>query len=88
MKRAVLNGADMMTRADAYAQIWCALDCPEECSANLDALWDVVSTASACLTLQNPAPMLNGLGSYGCKMLWVLFKAAEETETFRFFVEG
>ena len=88
MKQAVLNGADMTTCADAYAQIWCALDCPEECSVNLDALWDVVSTTSAHLTLKNPTPMLNSLGSYGCKMLWVLFKAAEETEIFRFSVEA
>lgn len=88
MKQAILNGADMTTRADAYAQIWCALDCPEECSVNLDALWDVVSTTSAQVVLQNPAPMLSALGSYGCKMLWVLFKAAEETEIFCFSVEA
>ena len=88
MKHVILNGADMTTRADAYAQIWCALDSPEECSANLDALWDVVSTTPAEVTLRSPAPMLNGLGSYGCKMLWVLFKAAEETETFCFSVEA
>lgn len=78
----------MMTRADAFAQIWCALGCSEECSVNLDALWDVVSTTTAQVVLQNPAPMLNALGSYGCKMLWIFFKAADETETFRFFVEA
>ena len=86
MKNIVLNGADMTTRADAYAQIWRALGAPEGCGANLDALWDVLTTTSARLTLRTPAPMLNALGSYGCKMLEVFFKAAEETETFRFAV--
>lgn len=88
MKHAILNGADMMTRADAYAQIWCALDCPEECSTNLDALWDVLTTTCAQVTLQNPAPMLNALGRYGCRMLEVFYTAAAETETFQFFVEA
>ena len=87
MKHIILNGADMTTRADAYAQIWRALDCPENCGANLDALWDVLTTTCARLTLQNPAPMLNALGRYGCRMLEVFFKAAEETETFQFSVE-
>ena len=87
MKDIVLNGADMTTRADAYAQIWRVLDCPEGCGANLDALWDVLTTTCARLTLQNPAPMLNALGRYGCRMLEVFFKAADETETFQFSVE-
>ena len=86
MKYIVLRGADMTTRADAYAQIRNALDCTD-CGANLDALWDVLTTTCAQLTLRDPAPMLNGLGSYGCRMLWLLFRAAEETETFRFSVE-
>ena len=88
MKHIILNGADMTTRADAYAQIWRALDCPEGCGSNLDALWDVLTTTSARLTLKNPAPMLNGLGNYGCKMLGIFFKAAEETEMLQFFVEA
>ena len=88
MKHIVLNGADMTMRADAYAQIWRALDCPEHCGANLDALWDVLTTTCAHLTLRNPTPMLNALGGYGCKMLEIFFKAAEETETFRFSVEA
>ena len=88
MKNIVLRGADMTTRADAYAQLWRALDFPENCGANLDALWDVLTTTCAQVTLRDPAPMLNGLGSYGCKMLGVFFRAAEETETFRFSVEA
>lgn len=76
----------MTTRADAYAHIRNAFDCPD-CGANLDALWDVLSTTSALVTLQNPAQMLNGLGSYGCRMLGLFYKAAEETETFRFSME-
>ncbi len=88
MKHIILYGADMTTRADAYAQIWRALDAPEGCGANLDALWDVLTTTAARLTLQNPAPMLNALGRYGCRLLEVFFKAAEETETFQFSVEA
>ena len=76
----------MTTRADAYAHIRNAFDCPD-CGANLDALWDVLSTTSALVTLQNPEQMLNGLGSYGCRMLGLFYKAAEETETFRFSME-
>lgn len=88
MKHAILNGADMTTRTDAYAQIWHALDCTGECSTNLDALWDVLTTTCAQITLQNPAPMLNALGRYGCRLLEVFYTAAEETGTFRFFVEA
>ena len=88
MKHIILNGADMTTRADAYAQIRLALDCPEDCGTNLDALWDVLTTTSAFVTLRSPAPMLNALGSYGCRLLAVFFKAADETETFQFSVEA
>ena len=87
MKHIVLNGADMTTRADAYAQIYRALDCPEGCGANLDALWDVLTTTCAQVILRAPAPMLNALGGYGCKMLGLFFRAADETETFCFSVE-
>ena len=86
MKQIMLNGAEMTTRADAYAHIRNAFDCPD-CGANLDALWDVLSTTCALATLRSPAPMLNGLGSYGCRMLGLFYKAAEETETLRFSVE-
>ena len=86
MKHIILNGADMTTRAGAYAHIKDAFDCPD-CGANLDALWDVLTMTAAQITLKNPTPMLNGLGNYGCKMLGIFFKAADETETLCFSVE-
>ena len=87
MHKCTIDGASMLTRADAHAQLALALELPEYYGANLDALWDCVSTYDAELTLVHPAPMLEALKDYGCKLLQTLYEAAEDNPKFSFRVE-
>ena len=87
MRNYTINGSAMLTRADAHAELARALELPEYYGANLDALWDCVSAMDAELTLVRPAPMLNALEGYGCKLLATLYEAAESNAGFRFRVE-
>ena len=82
-----IDGAAMLSRESAHAELKRALDLPEYYGANLDALWDCVSAMDAELTLLHPAPMLGALKVYGCKLLETLFEAAESNPGFRFRVE-
>ena len=86
MRKCTIDGAAMLTRADAHAQLARALELPEYYGANLDALWDCVSAMDAELTLVHPAPMLDALKVYGCKLLETLCEAAESNAHFQFHV--
>ena len=61
-----------------------ALRLPEYYGGNLDALWDELCAIRADLVLESPAPMLNALGPYGCKLLQTLYEAAGENPDFQF----
>ena len=74
----------MRTPADAHREIARALEFPETYGANLDALWDMISALEADAALTRPAPMLNALGVYGCKLLQTFFEAARDNPDFRF----
>ena len=87
MRKCIINGAAMLSRADAHAELARALELPEYYGANLDALWDCVSTYDAELTLVHPAPMLEALKLYGCKLLQTLYEAADSNPKFSFRVE-
>ena len=87
MRKCIINGAAMLSRADAHAELARALELPEYYGANLDALWDCVSTMDAELTLVRPAPMLNALKGYGCKLLATLYEAADDNAGFSFRIE-
>lgn len=86
MDTIILNGANMTTREDAHAEIQREMGFPDYYGANLDALWDMLSSAPADIVLRNPAPMLNALGRYGCKLLETFFDAAAEDEDFHFVI--
>ena len=88
MDKIILNGANMTTREDAHAEIQREMGFPEYYGANLDALWDMISTTDADVELHNPVPMLNALGKYGCKLLETFFDAVDENEGFRFRLES
>lgn len=88
MVTCIIDGAKMTTRADAHRELAQALQLPEYYGANLDALWDVVSTCEAHLTLVNAAALLNALQKYGCRLLAVLYEAAESNPRFRFHTES
>ena len=84
MNAYVIDGANMTDRAAAHAELARALNLPPHYGANLDALWDEASCMRAGVTLVHPAAMLNGLGSYGCKLLQTLYEAAAENPDFHF----
>ena len=84
MERCIIRGENMTTRNQAHGEIARALRLPEYYGGNLDALWDELSAIRAELTLENPVPMLNALGVYGCKLLQTLFEAAGENPDFQF----
>ncbi len=85
--RTIIDGAVMLGRATAHEELRRALELPEYYGANLDALWDIASTTDAQLIMIHPAPMLNVLGGYGCKIIQTLFEAADENPGFSFRVE-
>lgn len=80
----IIDGANMNNRAAAHAELARALHFPDWYGGNLDALWDMASTLEASAVLIHPAPMLNALGAYGCKLLQTLFEAAQENPAFKF----
>ena len=87
MVKCVINGQHMTNRALAHQEIAQALALPVVYGSNLDALWDVVSTFDADMTLVNSGAMLNALQAYGCKMLATLYEAADNNPRFKFHVE-
>ena len=88
MESCIIHGENMMTREQAHAEIARALHLPEYYGSNLDALWDELSVLDAQLILENPAPMLNALGGYGCKLLQTAFEATQENPGFHFRISG
>ena len=87
MRKYTIDGAAMLTRESAHAELKRALELPEYYGANLDALYDCISTMDAELTLIHPAPMLDALKTYGCDLLRAFYEAAEENPGFRFRAE-
>lgn len=84
MNCCTIRGENMTTPAQAHAEIARALRLPEYYGGNLDALWDELCAIRADLVLESPAPMLNALGPYGCKLLQTLYEAAGENPDFQF----
>jgi len=82
-----INGANMLTREAAHDELTSVLQLPAHYGRNLDALWDVVTTMHAELVLVNPAPMLNALQVYGCKLLQTLYEASQSGSGFVFRIE-
>ena len=80
----IIDGSAMRDREGAHAELARALKLPEYYGANLDALWDLVSTMKCDAVLINAADLLNGLNVYGCKLIQTLFEAAEENPDFKF----
>lgn len=83
----IIDGKNMCTRDAAHAELAHVLNLPEHYGMNLDALWDHVTTMDAELALIHPAPMLNALGIYGCKLIQLLYEAMDSNIGFRFHVQ-
>ena len=87
MLKCTIDGAAMLSREAAHAELKRALELPEYYGENLDALYDCACTMDAEVTLVHPAPMLEALKLYGCKLLETLFEASEQNPSFQFRVE-
>ena len=82
-----LNGENMTTREKAHEEIKRGMCFPDYYGENLDALWDLISCDEAEVVLSNPAPMLNALGSYGCRLLRTFYDAVRENPDFSFRID-
>lgn len=87
MNEFVLNGENMTSREAAHAEIRREMRFPDYYGNNLDALWDLISCDECNVILRHPAPMLNALGAYGCRLLKTFFDAVKENPDFYFRVE-
>ena len=81
-----LDGRRMTTREAAHEELFRVLKLPAYYGRNLDALWDLVSTMEATVTLSHLDELLGGLGEYGRKLVATLSEAARENPDFRFTV--
>ncbi len=82
MKIIVLDGRCMTSKGEAHKYMKEKLEMPEYYGENLDALWDVMSSYSECLTviIENEKEIYEKLGLYGEKLLEVLHDASYENE--------
>lgn len=80
----VIDGANMLTRRAAHEELARVLGFPEWYGANLDALWDLVSTMKAEVVMVRSEVMLGELEVYGSKLIQTLIEASAENPDFRF----
>jgi ribonuclease inhibitor len=80
-----LNGARMVDPAATHAYLKRKLTLPDYYGANLDALWDCLTTdlTGKKIIIRNRDAIITNLGSYGEALLQVFQDAAEENERLR-----
>jgi len=86
MRKAKLNGKKMDTREHAHRHLQKQLRLPAYYGANLDALWDLLSTCGEAIqvTLVNRGDMISALGDYGEKLIQVFKDAERGNDRLRF----
>lgn len=79
MREISLDGARMGDRASAHAYLKSALDLPDYYGANLDALWDCLSSDSTPrrIIIFNAKLITASLGDYGESLLALFQELAE-----------
>lgn len=80
----ILDGRNMLTRAQAHEELRRVLALPDYYGRNLDALWDLVSTMEDEVALINAEAMKQSLGLYGEKLLSLFIDAQNQNPAFRF----
>lgn len=80
MKSIQISGKRMQTIESTHRYLKRQLDLPDYYGANLDALWDLLSTKSEPveISLKHLAVLRHNLGDYGDKLIKV-FEDAERT---------
>ena len=84
MKTAFIDGRKIRSKADLHQTLKDQLELPEYYGANLDALWDMLTTIEVSAVLAEKDAMLEHLRDYGQDLLDTLLEAAEENPRFRF----
>ena len=88
MEKIILDGAKMTDKTAAHEHIAVMMGFPQWYGNNLDALWDMLSERDeADIELVSASPMLNALGTYGCRLLSCFFDAAAENPCILFTVK-
>ncbi len=89
MIRVFLDGACMTSRESAHAYLKRRFSFPDYYGANLDAIWDILSTFSEPMTieLQNRSAMVEALGAYGESLCQLFEEVAEQNACVHYAVE-
>ncbi|MBQ6647090.1 MAG: barstar family protein [Clostridia bacterium] len=74
----IIDGRNMLTRQEAYAELKRALEAPDYMGSNLDALHDVLSEMRGEIVLIHACAMLNALKKFGLSLLEVIFDATND----------
>ncbi len=80
MKEIKLDGAKMLDKETTHAYLKEKLSLPEYYGANLDALWDCLSTdfSQKKITILNSEIIYSNLGTYGKSIIELFEDLAEE----------
>ncbi|MDW7658292.1 MAG: barstar family protein [Bacillota bacterium] len=86
MRKIQLNGKKMDTREHAHRHLQKQLRLPAYYGANLDALWDLLSTCGEAMqvTLVNRGDLTTALGDYGEKLIQVFEEAERQNRQLSF----
>lgn len=82
-----LDGREMSTREKAHEEIARKMHFPEYYGANLDALWDMLSTCQAEVTLTHAQALMEALGTYGNSIIETFRDADKANRLFSFHEE-
>src|SRR5690625_2035206 len=86
MQELVLDGKELRKKEDMHSYLKRQLEVPEYHGANLDALWDVLSTYDQPLKIElmHEKTLHENLGNYGKALVQLLEDAAEANPNIHF----
>lgn len=89
MRAVILDGRNMTDRESAHRELAQRLEFADYYGANLDALWDLLTTCGeTTVKMTYAGAMLSALRGYGCKLLETFFEAEEENPSLHFEVSS
>jgi len=89
MKEVRLNGAKMVDKDHTHAYLKRKLTLPDYYGANLDALWDCLTTdpSERSIVISKPSVIRNYLGDYGEALIGLFKEAAEANPSLEVVIE-
>ena len=82
-----IDGAKMLTREAAHAEIAAAMNFPEYYGRNLSALWDMLTATRGDIVFTNTEAMLAALGGYGQRLYFCFHEAAARNRELHVYME-